>query len=337
MTENHKIKRDIRAFRNRIRMSPKRLWLLVEGKAHDRTFYENVVESSTSLPSSRYEVRLGEQVTVDGVSAGGKPHLLKVFRIFQENDWLEQSNRRGKVTVVFCLDKDVDDFQGRVVSNDHVLYTKNADVEAEILHYSDVPRAISFSHGIGYSAAKKILAGDNSVPERLMAVWENWIRLRLLAIACGYSGSGRFGQPSVVNRNYYEEFDSAAEEAIRSEIKSCTSEEVWRNATYEVDEFINRLKTEGSFSSLISGKQVSSYVVYLTKKAISDVIIRSKITPQEITISCFARLDFDGRWVEHYRFQLNRALRVSTQRDHRRMTIDHSVQQSENVDRLGSS
>ncbi|MDV6211781.1 hypothetical protein R3Q08_26295 [Rhodococcus erythropolis] len=311
MKENNKITRDIKAFRRRIKMSPKRVWVLVEGKTHDRTFYENILERTLDLPSSRFEVRLSEQVSADGVAAGGKPHVIKLFNIMRENDWLEQENRRGKVSTIFFLDKDVDDFQSKTISDPHVIYTKNADVEAEIFHYCDLNQAISISHGIGKGPSGRVLAGSETVPERLAAHWENWIRLRLLAIACEFSGSARFGQPSHLHEASFGKLIPDTEEEIRDNIRrSCASEETWLAANDRVDEFIAELKSDNRFSSLVSGKHLAHYLIHLTELALKDVVVRTRITAQEVTISCFANLNFEDDWSKYYQSKLENVLGI---------------------------
>jgi len=284
-------------------MSPKRLWVLVEGKTHDRPFYENILEHAALLQGLDYDVRLGEQITVEGKSGGGKSHLLKLYGLFSEQGWLDQSNRRTNVSVVFCLDKDLDDFRCRTVSDPHVVYTQNADVEAEIFHNADIARAISFSHGIGASVAAKIVAGDKPLPERLSGLWSDWIRIRLLAIACNYSASDRFGQPSAVNNENFGSVDTSKVSSMLSAIEKSVSVEEWEEANREVNSFLAALWCSGLRSSLISGKHISEFIVYLTS-VISEEFIRSKIKSQEIIISCLARLDFSGSWTEHYHKQL---------------------------------
>jgi hypothetical protein len=78
-----KLKRDARAFAARVKMGTTRLWLMVEGRVHDRPFYDRILATHPGLDGA-YAVRLTESVEINGVSAGGKSFALDLYRFLDE-------------------------------------------------------------------------------------------------------------------------------------------------------------------------------------------------------------------------------------------------------------
>ena len=65
-----KLKRDVRACAQRLRMSKISTWVLVEGVKHNAPFYEGVLIDGGGL--SQVETIQASALTIDGKSGGGK-------------------------------------------------------------------------------------------------------------------------------------------------------------------------------------------------------------------------------------------------------------------------
>ena len=125
-------------FAQRVKMSEDDLWLIVEGRDHDRPHYEKLLKSLPSTKDRSISIRLAETIELNGVAAGGKLHVLALHDHLEAGNKLTTENKSGESTIVFMVDRDRDDFMGTLRTSDHVLYTFGTDVEADILLHSDI-------------------------------------------------------------------------------------------------------------------------------------------------------------------------------------------------------
>ncbi|SFR79629.1 hypothetical protein SAMN05428970_2597 [Agromyces sp. CF514] len=303
-----KLRQDARAFRQRVKMGRTRLWVIVEGVGHDRAFYDDVVHAATQPAVPKYSIRLAESISLDGVSAGGKAHALSLYQYFEKSNALVQENAEVRVAVSFFLDRDDDEFAGSLVKNDHVVYTKHSDVEAEIFANGDAFRAVGNAFGVGRTLVDPIRDATGSPLNALAEVWRDWIRLRLLAIACGAVQGNRFSQGSKINEQQYGVLDQEAAQDLLDAMSRTVADGSWEARVADVDAYLEQVYSRQTEATLVRGKWLAGYLRHLLKTGLPKEQLPANVTDHAIVVACLASIDFGEPWVDHYREGISRIL-----------------------------
>jgi len=302
-----KLRRDARAFAQRVQMGSRRLWVLVEGRAHDRPFYDRLLQSHTPSVSQGFTVRLAEQIELRGKSAGGKDFLLSLFDFFREESLLVQENKEGKRYIALALDRDFDNLAGLVIESPHLMYTRTADVEAEILVHGDVRRAISSAYSLTGDAVARVLPEEFAFASELARRWRDWITYGVVAVCCGVQHEVRYAHHSNINTSGFGALDESAAEALRSKIEGAlfTNEarERLSAARAEVDDYYEQDREW----LLVKGKWIASFIWFLVSQAL-DEIPREKVQAETVVKTCLETIDFRAAWADPYRAHLDRLL-----------------------------
>jgi hypothetical protein len=159
-------------FARLVQISGDGFWVVVEGRDHDRAHYERLLENLPSTKDKNVIIRLAEHVEVNGKAAGGKAHALALHDYLEASNDLVQSNRAGKARVVFMLDRDRDDYLGKMSPSTHVMYSHNTDVEADILLNAEIWPAVRAAYGIDSGLSGKIRKAVPDPGASLAKLWE---------------------------------------------------------------------------------------------------------------------------------------------------------------------
>jgi hypothetical protein len=272
------------------------LWVIVEGRDHDRPHYERLLESLAATRGQVVSVRLAEQIELDGVTAGGKTHALALHAYYESTGELKQRNREGTPRMVFMLDRDRDDLRGLLRSSVHVMYTEATDVEADILANTDIWRAMRSAYGIGRESCEIIERAVGHPQPALMRVWDDWIRLGLLAALASDAPSPRFAQPSTVNSPQFGAPDEQSVSELRSSVEAMFLDaEAIADAQRVADQYLD---TRGAL--LLKGRWTSRYVHFLVRTHLANEIVRANVQADSIIDTGLEVLDYTGQWTRHY-------------------------------------
>jgi hypothetical protein len=282
-------------FAQRVAMSDKEFWIIVEGRDHDRPHYERLMRSMDSTAGRKFSIRLAEETKVDGKAAGGKEHALALHDKLAKSHELTQKNKALTSQIVFFLDRDRDDFSGLLRTGEHVFYTHGSDVEADILANSDVWSAISMAYGIDDSLTWKIRREVTDLPTSLMSLWRDWLELGLTALATGSPGHAPWSQLSMVNIDQFGPVDiDAVTQAVTKIRTSCSTDE------YEAagSKAARHLKDNGT--RLLKGRWLSRYIRSLVKVHLADEVVRAKVSPDAVIDTALSSLDYRADWTASY-------------------------------------
>lgn len=296
-----KLRQDVRAFRQRIKMGRTRLWVVVEGVDHDRVFYERVLEASARGANSQISVRLAEDISIGAVAAGGKAHALALYKYFEETEALVQRNGGGKVSISFFVDRDDDEYTGKLLNNYHVVYTKHSDVEAEIFAYGNAYRSAAATLGLPYGLVRELADETGSPLDALASIWREWIRLRLVSAACEVNNGARFGQPSQIHDHPYGPLNEAAAEEVLRGLAARVDDGQWAVELARVDEYLGSVFGENRQSALVKGKWVAGYLRHLIEARLPDERMRAKFSDHAVVTTCLESISFSDPWIEYYR------------------------------------
>lgn len=295
-----KLKRDARTWATRVMMGRARSWAVVEGSRHDTPFYESVARA---VGVESVELIRAEDIEVDGSSGGGKNHALKIFATLEEIGKLSQRNNATEVDVVFFLDRDDDDYARTLVENNHVVYTRHADVEAEIVCNVDLARAVAVIYSLSSTQVDRVHLEDAA--GRLAALWADWIAMRLASSDCGWSDT-RFGQPSQINLPRYGEVDSACAERLCARADSASPE--WSTAYEKAKNHVESRMRADDGAMLVKGKWLPQFIDWLVRQALARETQILKVDKQSLITACLMALDYQGDWMEHYAARLRPVL-----------------------------
>lgn len=295
-----KLKRDARAWVHRVKMGKARLWAVVEGKDFDTPYYERLL---TPVVGDRTRIMLAEDLEVDGTSAGGKTHALKIFKLFESEGALRQENKATAVDVMFFLDKDDDSYTQKTVISDHVVYTEHSDIEAEIVARADPAEAVSVAFGLPREVASGIEMG--SLMRDLAEMWDRWIILRLASAKAGWSDT-RFAQKSRINVPMHGPVDDARVDTICARVIAACPD--WKTVYSEAEEYFADAKSAGQHGQLVKGK----WVPWLLIKRVRDSAPTGRSLPTVgepyLLGALLMSIDFAAQWAEPVREKIRLVL-----------------------------
>ena len=295
-----KLKRDARAFAARVKMGTNRLWLIVEGRVHDRPFYDRLLATHPGLDGA-YAVRLAESVEVHGVSTGGKAFALNLYRFLDEAGLLTQRNNGGSRLIAIALDRDLDHISGELVTSPHVIYTATMDVESEILLHGDLQAAAVDAYSLTRELVAPVISNGRDLASDLAQRWHDWITIGASASCCGVQTDVPYAQRSRINVGGYGEVnvEEAAQfaEQIAARVASDPAKGQFEAARAQVEALFER----GEQWTLIKGKWLAGYVWHLLGVAMGDEPRETNVVTETLAKACLPSLNFELSWANHYR------------------------------------
>jgi hypothetical protein len=280
------------------------LFILVEGRVNDRPFYERLLAQMPSLTDHGFSVRVVEDLSLGGKSSGGKPFALTLHDYFLSSNELSQSNSTGVRQIAFMLDRDYSDFEGEPVRGPHVILTKSADVETEILSVGKLRRSIESTYGLTRSQMRKVISKGTDPLDSLARHWESWITFRAISCACGVHNQARYGAISQVNENGFGPLDPAANASMRAALTSSASTEEIAQKVAATESAVSQRVESGKGYELLKGRWVSKYVRYLVEERLRGEAISLDFSPELLVRVCLQSIKFQGDWTDYYRRQI---------------------------------
>lgn len=295
----NKLTRSSTAFAQRVLMGRARLWLIVEGRDHDRSFYDRLLETHPQLGPMDYEIRLAEEINVSGVVAGGKRHVTAILASLALHDVLVQEASSGKRSVLFVLDRDYDDLTGQLAVSRHLLYTRTTDVEAEIVINGDPVRAAATAFSLPRSVVDSLLpARGFDLAQNLANHWRDWIELGVSAACCAIGGA-RYSQVSKIHAGIFGALDSAALQKAQQQTVPTAGPDLTRHqeAMLQIDD----LYAAGLGALLVKGKWLPTYIHHLVTSGLPASTPVSSVPHATITKIYLETVDFGDSWATYYR------------------------------------
>jgi len=283
------MRRDAAYWARRIRMSTVRTWAIVEGSHYDTPYYEGVLTHGANTTTTPLEA---EDILIDGLSAGGKAHSLKVLSALRDLGALQQENRRTKIDVIVFVDRDDDDFLNKIVVDPHLHYTSNSDVEADIVAGADLVTAIARSYSIPRSESETYTPATPH--ESLATRWAEWITLRLASAACEWSDT-RFAQPSSINVPKFEQsVDASLVEGICGRVRAASPS--WDVEYERAKTFMRAEERSGRHGLHVKGKWLAPFISHEVERQMSPIRAVNAVNANSFLASCLGTIDFPLLW-----------------------------------------
>lgn len=298
-----KITHTAAAFARRVQMGNAKLWILVEGKSNDAAFYDRLAE--TLLPASDYSVRAVEEITLDEKQAGGKKQSLKLLDYWDKNNELKQVAKSGQKAIILAVDRDFDDFERSRLPHAHLLYTRAADVEGEVLMNSDLRDVAAASYSIPRTELPpEVHHNGFNTFEALGTLWFDWIALRVCACRSNSLPGVRHGGKSEVNTDTFGPVDKTKLSSFHSAL--IASSDISEEQRLAIVDEVAVIRERGKLPLLVKGKWIETYVW----KIVQSVTFPhpASIKADVLTRTAIAKLNYQGSWAAYYRNAFNTVL-----------------------------
>lgn len=293
------------AFAARVMISRKQLFVIVEGRMGDAAFYDRLMSANPNLPKDGYDIRLAEQIRLEGHARGGKPGILALYDYYRGKRKLRQVSKSGNRDMLFMLDKDMDDVARCKRRGGHIIYTVARDVEAEMHRHGDLVRALSTSLSLTDSEARKLHAILRTYMIDLAELWREWIILGTLSTAMKSRCSVQPGRHSAINVNVYGPLDFVELASARlSIIQGATTADPLIERS--IRRAVRNIYKNGDITLLVKGKWLPSYLKWRLKQIGEDVLDINGIN--YISKNLLDTVDFTQSWVTPYHAAIDRLI-----------------------------
>jgi len=294
---------DLSAIKARMRLSRKRLFLIVEGKT-DLNIYETLVENILVPKGITYHIYKVEEFKV---KKGGKDGIVEMFEYLKSSNSLTINDGPSKTDCLLFLDKDIDDILGTQISNDHVIYTRYYTVENELFINGDLKKSLSVALDIRAVDVDKIFVDKKKWLYDLAVSWKEWISICIFVRLKQLNYGANFSRPSTIH----------AESGIikDQEYKKCISD-IKNNSKFTDMEFerefnnVNSLveqkfNSDTLYHSVFPGKWFFIRIETKIKTELSGNDITVKSFQDKLRSNLIMSLSFEDEFVNYYRKALH--------------------------------
>lgn len=282
----------------RIQISGRSVHVIVEGKSIDGYFYGSLV-SRANLNGHKYRIVRGDELSE--ADSGGKSVLLAFYDRLRRERSLAGTFKGHPFTVLFYLDKDLDDLHRRKRRSKHVVYTRTYDVEGELFTLGDVADATAAA--LSADPSEVSTAINSSWAEGVMRLWLDWTALCMAGQRCKAKSVCNFGAPSQVNDPPHKAVSPTLCDHYVGVISSASefSEEEVSESLRRARESVRRYLECGDGARVFKGKW---FVTILDSEA-------GELWPSQrksagggfrkaVLSGLVKSLDYDAEWSRHY-------------------------------------
>jgi len=187
-----------KGFFRSLQMSKIQFFVFVEGGL-DRPFTERLINRVFPKKSWGHAIVSMKEFPS---ATGGKPALLKLFKILRKQKQLQSIAFGKKMSCLFFADKDIDDILKDRVRSPHFIYTRSYDLEGHLFTFGNLTEAISDACLITNQQASNFIGDPDAWIRHQVINWKEWIALCIiskihnLSLGCGYT------RPSDINPDY---------------------------------------------------------------------------------------------------------------------------------------
>lgn len=284
------------------------LFIITEGTNTDPFFYDSIAKTSSQRrvrSAKTYTVgQINREPTSSADAKNGKAAVIDAYLATRDAGALTAMNSKGRRSIVFCVDRDIDKRHETLETQMHFCVTKLRDAEAEIFGNADLPKALQHLLSLDYPDAKRRASALDGWIEKLASTWKEWILLSAIAVNAPKSPTGKWSGSSPVNQPWNSSTDNAKlrtyEEKIRQELGSkCAFADVKRDAKALLR---SRLLLDKRAS--IKGKWLTEWLALQLSKS-----NREKSQIQKSALVAFAgALEYSAPWADHYREKFEEAM-----------------------------
>lgn len=286
-----------------MQMSAARVFVFIEGWT-DRSFYDGLSLSVCRPAGVEFEIRTAEEI--EGES-GGKEKLLALFETLDDSGALIETFEGKTTAALFFLDKDIDDFLGRLVTSEHICYTEHYHAENYWFKNGDLVRACVAATDLDTATIGGAIPSPEAWRRQAAEEWKDWVKLCVHAHAYNLDCGCKYSAPSRVNDRCYGGVVARSVAQRLADLKSVAGlpDTEFNERHVAVCRWVDGLYAQGKYDSVFRGKW---YVYFLaaTVKAAAGARGWNRRPGLEgrLTSTLLATLDFDAAWTGNLRAPL---------------------------------
>lgn len=295
-----------------MRMSEVRIFVFVEGRL-DRYFYSRICDSVLTRTGVRYTLMAADELPG---GQGGKNGVLEFYHFLRTNTALI-GEFQGKTTAsIFYLDKDVDDFLGKIEVSGHVCYSKYYTVENYLFIWGDLVHALAVAAALDTVSVREGLVGSNQEWRyRAGSNWKEWVkcclftRIHCLNSECNYSVPSRINTDS---SNAYSPLDEISYARCQDELRNRAgmTETQFQRAFSRISHTVERIFAGGKHDVIFNGKWYTHFLTADAKRIGGNRRLDMNRLDSGIKISLQARINYGAPWARHLRQPVQNMVRL---------------------------
>lgn len=307
MSEQSRLSHPLSALIRALQMSTAQVVVFVEGR-DDRPFYSKLCESVLASRGVAYDVKLAQELP--GQLGSGKEALLVLHEWLRRRSALFSVLEGKATTVLFFVDKDVDDIVDRVVNSDHLIRTEYYCAENYCFRHGDLTVAVCEAASLDAQSVSAVVPGDNDEWTRGAAVrWKEWVKICVFAAVRARSVRNYRCQQSRVHSGPYAAVDRSAVtrefEALR---RACGLTAIgFKRVFNRLGREIEKLYEEGDYDRVFNGKWYAQFLAADAAAAAGGRVYSSRALPTRLVAHLRQTLSYDDSWAQHFKIPLQAA------------------------------
>lgn len=285
------------------------LFIVTEGTDTDPYFYSLVAKSSGDRRVRNVKTYAVHDVTRPlggGAGARGKSAVVDAYKATRAARALTSVNSGGRRSIVFCVDRDVDDKHAPHESEMHFCVTTMRDVEAEIFANADAVTALAHVVSIDRADAHTRLKGSRDWIGQLGRLWADWIVLGCIAAnATSVPPGVGWASHSLINPPRHGKVDRGLRLTYEARVQSALgSRAAMVRAKRAAKTLLRANIAARGHASIVKGKWLPVWFASLMATTPGE---RPSIESGAL-VAFAGALDYGGSWADHYRFKFDEAM-----------------------------
>lgn len=287
------------AMRRSMQMSGKAFYIYVEGQT-DAFFYDAICSSELKPLGVSHQVVRANQLPGSG---GGKNTLVSMFEYLRQRGSLADNFKGKRTTIIFFLDKDIDDLKNKLRKSSHVIYTRYYTIENHIFNHSHISRGIAIAASLEYDLVKAGIGNEEIWRSDIAARWKHWVTLCVFSHKRNINSICNYGKESQINNPCYGNLDLPAYALHRSmlQIASGLSATQFQRSFSRIERQVKTIYDNGEHERIFKGKWYEGFLVEQVKHIAGTIPYDKQHLGGRIKTALIAMLDFDQPWAEHFK------------------------------------
>jgi hypothetical protein len=287
-------------------MSRKQLFVIVEGHQFDKYAYSRIVEPLANASGVSFQIISAKELPG---ATGGKKSVLSFFRFMRRHSGFLLTLQQRRRTVVFCLDKDIDDLLKKTVYSPHVAYTTHYDLESHIVHEGNLTDAIAAATSLGLLEVQERVGNIVQMRNRLAAQWQAWVSI-CLYVAFKNLPAPSYGSLSRVNNPIngpVDLTDLADSLANLQRLTGLTQQDFTRDFD-QIERLVQQHLHNNTYHSIFKGKWYLSLFDAELRSLLSGCACNLQQLPGQIGAVLQTSVDYTRPWADGIRASMTHAI-----------------------------
>ena len=309
MTTFNRVRHSQSGFIRRMQMSQDRLWIMVEG-LFDRAFYGRICEANKSTQQCSYKICLPRELP-DFTGDGKKP-LLSMYKYLSMHKLLTSKFRGEKTSVLFLLDKDVDDLTRRRIRSKYVIYTEYYSADNYVFRFGDLCAALSSWSLLDIRSIKRQI-GEDAIrwTENAATNWRRWVEHCILVAFLGIKGVPTFRTAgSLIHDGPYGNIKTAELSCLANLVmqKSGLTREQFEATQEKIAAFVENVYRKGAHDKIFNGKWYRKFLAKDAQLAAGGRQCCTRGSEEQLAQSLLVTLDYTSGWTDCFHRALDKAV-----------------------------